>query len=75
MRRLAERIARVAAVPRPVLIVGERGPEPKAVPTFPELTCHSVEDFHVLNAREKQPYTISQEDTRPPSSATWSAAP
>jgi hypothetical protein len=27
------------------LIVGERGPKPKAVPTFPELTCHSVEDF------------------------------
>jgi len=44
------------------LIVGERGPEPKAVPTFPELTCHSVEDFHVLNNREKQPYSISQED-------------
>jgi len=44
------------------LIVGERGPVPKAVPTFPELTCHSVEDFHVLNEREKQPYTISQED-------------
>ena len=22
------------------LIVGERGPLPKAVPTFPELTCH-----------------------------------
>jgi trans-4-hydroxy-L-proline dehydratase len=31
------------------LIVGERGPVPKSVPTFPELTCHSVEDFHVLN--------------------------
>ena len=34
------------------LIVGERGPKPKCVPTFPELTCHSVEDFHVLNTRE-----------------------
>lgn len=44
------------------LIVGERGPKPKAVPTFPELTCHSVEDFHVLNTREMQRYTISQED-------------
>ncbi|MGQ1788305.1 MULTISPECIES: trans-4-hydroxy-L-proline dehydratase [unclassified Saccharicrinis] len=44
------------------LIVGERGPEPKAVPTFPELTCHSVDDFHVLNTREQQPYTISQAD-------------
>jgi len=44
------------------LIVGERGPQPKAVPTFPELTCHSVEDLHVLNSREMQKYTISQED-------------
>lgn len=44
------------------LIVGERGPKPKSVPTFPELTCHSVEDFHVLNTREKQRYTISDED-------------
>ena len=44
------------------LIVGERGPKPKAVPTFPELTCHSVEDLHTLNERELQRYTISQED-------------
>ena len=44
------------------LIVGERGPVPKAVPTFPELTCHSVEDLHTLNTRELQPYLISQED-------------
>lgn len=42
------------------LIVGERGPVPKAVPTFPELTCHSVEDLHVLDTRELQPYHISQ---------------
>lgn len=44
------------------LIVGERGPRPKSVPTFPELTCHSVEDLHILNTRELQRYTISQED-------------
>jgi trans-4-hydroxy-L-proline dehydratase len=44
------------------LIVGERGPKPKSVPTFPELTCHSVEDLNVLNTRELQRYTISQED-------------
>lgn len=44
------------------LIVGERGPKPKCVPTFPELTCHSVEDLHVLNTRELQRYTISQDD-------------
>ena len=44
------------------LIVGERGPKPKAVPTFPELTCHSVEDLHVLDTRELQRYAISRED-------------
>ena len=44
------------------LIVGERGPVPKAVPTFPELTCHSVEDLHTLDTRELQSYHISQAD-------------
>jgi pyruvate formate-lyase/glycerol dehydratase family glycyl radical enzyme len=44
------------------LIVGERGPRPKAVPTFPELTCHSVEDFHVLNTREQQRYHVDPKD-------------
>ena len=44
------------------LIVGERGPVPKAVPTFPELTCHSVEDLHTLDQRELQSYHISQQD-------------
>lgn len=47
---------------RDELIVGERGPRPKAVSTFPELTCHSVDDLQVLNTRELQRYTISQED-------------
>ena len=44
------------------LIVGERGPKPKAVPTFPELTCHSVEDLNVLNSRELQPYLVDAAD-------------
>ena len=44
------------------LIVGERGPAPKVVPTFPELTCHSVQDFHILNTREQQKYLTSEED-------------
>ena len=44
------------------LIVGERGPKPKAVPTFPELTCHSVEDLHTLDTRDLQSYHISQEN-------------
>lgn len=44
------------------LIVGERGPKPKAIPTFPELTCHSVEDLQIMNHREMQRYSTSQED-------------
>ncbi|OEU47107.1 MAG: glycyl radical enzyme [Desulfobulbaceae bacterium S5133MH15] len=44
------------------LIVGERGPKPKAISTFPELTCHSVEDFHILNTRDMQRYITTQED-------------
>lgn len=43
------------------LIVGERGPEPKAVPTFPELTCHSLEDLDILNTREKTSYVVPKE--------------
>ena len=31
------------------LIVGERGPAPRAVSTYPELTCHSVEDLRILD--------------------------
>jgi len=40
------------------LIVGERGPGPKATPTFPELCCHSMEDLEVLNSREKTSYAV-----------------
>ncbi len=46
------------------LIVGERGPAPKAVPTFPELTCHSVEDLRILNSRPKTWYRVSDECIR-----------
>ncbi|MCP5525679.1 MAG: glycyl radical protein [Verrucomicrobiales bacterium] len=41
------------------LIVGERGPAPKVVPTFPELTCHSLEDLRILNARPKTHYAVA----------------
>ena len=43
------------------LIVGERGPRPKAVPTFPELTCHSLEDLEILNTRPKVSYHVDDE--------------
>ncbi|SHO42640.1 trans-4-hydroxy-L-proline dehydratase [Desulfopila aestuarii] len=44
------------------LIVGERGPEPKAVSTFPELTCHSAEDLQILNDRPMTNYRVAPED-------------
>jgi len=46
------------------LIVGERGPEPKVVPTFPELTCHSAEDLRILNSRPKTSYVVPDECVR-----------
>ncbi|MGA2992236.1 MAG: trans-4-hydroxy-L-proline dehydratase [Candidatus Korobacteraceae bacterium] len=46
------------------LIVGERGPRPKATPTFPELCCHSMADFEILNTREKISYTADEEACR-----------
>ncbi len=35
------------------LIVGERGPEPKATPTYPEINIHSIKDLEILNSRKK----------------------
>jgi formate C-acetyltransferase len=43
------------------LIVGERGPRPKAVPTYPELTCHSLEDLHILDSRPLTWYRVPPE--------------
>ena len=40
------------------LIVGERGPKPKAVPTYPELTCHSTEDLRILDSRKMTQYQV-----------------
>jgi len=46
------------------LIVGERGPCPKAVSTFPELNCHSVQDLEILNSRKMTRYAVSDEDIK-----------
>jgi len=43
------------------LLVGERGPSRKATPTYPELCCHSLDDLHVLDTRERNPFTVSEE--------------
>jgi len=41
------------------LIVGEKGPAPKAAPTYPELCCHTPADLDVLDSREKIPFAVS----------------
>jgi formate C-acetyltransferase len=46
------------------LIVGERGPAPKATPTYPEICCHSIEDLEILDSRGKIPYSVSEEVKR-----------
>ena len=43
------------------LIVGERGPAPKVVPTYPEINLHSLEDLHVLNTRPKVWFRVNDE--------------
>jgi len=46
------------------LIVGEKGPAPKATPTYPELCCHSLKDLDILNSREKIPFIVTPEARR-----------
>jgi len=46
------------------LIVGERGPAPKATPTYPEICCHSLEDLEILDTRKKMPYAVDDSTKR-----------
>ncbi len=41
------------------LIVGEKGPIPKAAPTYPELCCHTLDDLDLLDSREKTSFQVS----------------
>ncbi|MBN1968444.1 MAG: glycyl radical protein [Candidatus Delongbacteria bacterium] len=43
------------------LIVGERGPLPRAAVTYPEICIHSIEDLEILNDREKVNFLVSDE--------------
>jgi len=43
------------------LIVGERGPAPKASSSYPEVCCHSLEDLEALDTREKVSFAVSDE--------------
>ena len=43
------------------LIVGERGPAPKATPTYPEICTHTIKDFEILDSREKISFLVDEE--------------
>ena len=44
------------------LIVGEKGDSPQGAPTFPELCCHTLDDFEIMNSREKIAFKVSDKD-------------
>jgi pyruvate formate-lyase/glycerol dehydratase family glycyl radical enzyme len=43
------------------LIVGERGPAPRATSTYPEITAHSLEDLRILDTRKKTSFAVDAE--------------
>lgn len=42
------------------LIVGERGPAPKATPTYPEVCIHSLQDLEIIDGREKVAFAVDE---------------
>ena len=46
------------------LIVGEKGKDPQASPTFPELCCHSEEDMVVMSERDLVSFKTTEEDRK-----------
>ncbi|TFH34985.1 MAG: glycyl radical protein, partial [Bacteroidia bacterium] len=46
------------------LIAGERGPAPKATPTYPEISLHSLDDLDILDTREKVFFRVDEEVKR-----------
>jgi len=46
------------------LIVGERGPAPKATPTYPEICTHTLKDFDILDTRPKISFAVDEEARR-----------
>lgn len=46
------------------LIVGERGPAPKATPTYPEICVHSTGDLDILDKRAKVSFKVDDEVRR-----------
>jgi trans-4-hydroxy-L-proline dehydratase len=46
---------------RDELIVGERGPAPKATPTYPEICLHSLDDLEIIHSRPKVSFDVDDE--------------
>lgn len=46
------------------LILGEKGKNPQASPTFPELCCHSEEDMKVMSERKLVSFHTTEEDRK-----------
>jgi formate C-acetyltransferase len=55
---------RTLYIEKGAIIIGEKGHKPWAAPTFPELCCHTMEDFDNMNNREKVFFKVSEEDKR-----------
>ncbi|MTI68555.1 MAG: glycyl radical protein [Firmicutes bacterium] len=43
------------------LIVGEKSEKPQGAPSFPELCCHTLKDFDVMDSRKKISFKVSKE--------------
>ena len=46
------------------LLVGERGPVPKATPAYPEVCLHTLDDLETLHNRPKVSFKVSDETRR-----------
>jgi len=46
------------------LIVGERGPKPKATPTYPEICLHTLRDLQIINDRPKVAFNVDEKTKR-----------
>ena len=46
------------------LIVGERGPAPKATSSYPEMCLHSEKDLEILDSRPKVSFKVDEETKR-----------
>ena len=55
---------RTLYIEKGALVVGEKGHMPWAAPTFPELCCHTTEDFDNMDGRENVFFRVSDEDRK-----------